>query len=100
MSREIIMLDSALPLVFDGNRAQCFVVKMRNTVTKARVKNVAPGVIYTFMFNQDGSGNHRFAWPQQCLNATAVNPSPFALTVVHFIGDANGNLDANMAATW
>lgn len=100
MSRTYQLLDSLNPLVFDGNVAVCFIVTMHNNVTTARVKNIAPGAMYTFVFYQDAQGGHVFLWPASCINASPVALEPGSSTVQSFIGTAEGNLQANLPATW
>lgn len=100
MTRFIAIFDSASPLVFDGTRAQCFVVVLHNTVMQARLKNIIPGLLYTFVLQQDSIGNHRFVWPQTCKQAMPVDPKPDAVTVQNFVGNSDGSLYANAAGTW
>jgi hypothetical protein len=90
---------NAVPLVFDGNLALCFLVEVVSATRDAIVKNIAPGAIYTFVFHQDAKG-HPFTWPASCLNASPVDTTPGATTVQNFVGNADGNLQANLPATW
>lgn len=96
--RQIARFDSTIPLVFDCSKAQFFIVLLRSSVTHARVKNITPGVLYTFEFIQQGGNS--FAWPSACRNATTVDPTPNSTTVQNFIGNTNGYMDANVAGTW
>lgn len=96
--RQIARFDSTIPLVFDCSRAQFFIVLLRSTVTQARVKNITPGVLYTFMFLQ--KGGHSFTWPEVCRNGMAIDPKADTTTIEHFIGNENGYMDANVAGTW
>lgn len=95
-----MLYGTASPPVFDGTLAECFIVLMTNDVENAKVKRIAPGVAYTFIFHQDGAGGYRFQWPNNCLNASPVDPTPGATTVQNFIGTTGGYLQANLAATW
>lgn len=98
MSRPYQIFDSSNLIVFDGNLAVCFIVNMTSDVDSARVKNIAPGCLYTFIFHQNGQGN-RFDWPGQCLNASPIDMTPGATTVQNFIGVTGGNLQANLPGT-
>lgn len=89
---------NTVPLVFDGNVALCFKVEIVSEVWDATVKNIAPGATYTFVLHQDAKG-HRFQWPDSCINASPVDMTPGAMTVQSFIGNQDGNLQANLPAT-
>lgn len=99
MSRPIQTLDSSDPVIFDGNVAVCFIVLMNSYVNNAKVRNIAPGVLYTMIFQQDADGNHEFVWPGSCLNAAAIDTKPGAFTVQNFIGNTGGSLQANLPGT-
>jgi hypothetical protein len=99
MSRNYMLYSSASPIVFDGTVAECFIIRLRNNVSSAKVKNIAPGVLYTFIFHQDARGGHAFAWPSTCRNATDVGRKPNQTSVHNFIGNDGGYLDANMPGT-
>lgn len=94
-----ILYSSALPMTFDCTLAQCFIVHMRNNVSTAKVKNVAPGVLYTFIFHQDSHGGHAFLWPSNCRNSADVGRDPNQTSVHNFIGNTGGYLDANVPRT-
>ena len=100
MSRPFELFDSESPIVFDGNKALCFIVSLHSSVTGARVKNIAPGARYTFIFHQDAAGQNTFAWPSQCVNGMLVDPAPNSTTVQNFIGTTGGNLLADIPGTW
>jgi hypothetical protein len=91
--------DSNSPLVFDGNEAQTFMVRLTSSVGSARVRNVNPGALYTFVITQDQAGGHSFTWPAQCRNAVRVNPEPNTTTTQNFVGRPGGIMDANAAGT-
>jgi hypothetical protein len=100
MSRPYVLLNSRIPLVFDGNQALCFIVAMNSNVTSAKVKNIAPGAMYTFVFHQNTTGHYAFAWPAQCLNAVMIDQDPQAVTVQNFIGLTGGRLLAVPSGAW
>ena len=100
MTRPYELFDSQSPMVFDGNRAVCFIVGLHSDVKTARVKNIAPGALYTFIFHQDAAGQNTFAWPSQCLNAPLVDPAPNSTTIQNFIGTTGGMLMADLPGTW
>ncbi len=93
-----LMLDSAIPLVFDGAQAQCFIVILRSTVLHSRTRNIVPGVRYTFIFRQ--SGGYSFAWPEVCRNAAPVDTTAGSTTVQNFIGNTDGYMDVHAVGTW
>jgi hypothetical protein len=73
---------------------------MVHTVMNARVRNIAPGVLYTMIFHQNGAGGHSFRWPAQCQNAGNIATAAYATTVQNFIGIAGGRMDGNIGPTW
>ena len=99
MSRPCLTVSSASPL-FDGNRAVCWFMTMRNDVTNARFKNIVPGVLYTFLFRQDNTGGRSFEWPPLCVNPIPIDQTPHAVTVQNFIGSTGGQLIANLPGTF
>jgi hypothetical protein len=90
-----MLYSSASPIIFDGTVAACFIVHLRNNVSTAKVRNIAPGVLYTFIFHQDAKGGHAFFWPSNCRNAADVGRGPGQISVHNFIGN-DGGLDANL----
>lgn len=98
--RQYQVLNSAMPVVFDGRVAPCFMLTLRNSVTNARVRWMTPGQVYTFIIYQDQFGHHRLLWPAECHNAGPVNTNPLSVTVQTFVGTENGELTANLAGTW
>jgi hypothetical protein len=99
MTRPYQIFDSSDPLVFDGNVAVCFIIQMNSYAKGARIRNIAPGVFYTFIFHQDGTGGHEFEWPGACLNAPAIGLDPNLSTVQNFIGVPGGYMQANIPGT-
>lgn len=87
-------------MLFDGLKAQCFVINLHNNVTGAQVRmmNIVPGVLYTFIFRQQGS--FTFEWPSLCRNTAPVDPEPGSTTVENFIGNTDGHMDADITGTW
>lgn len=100
MSRPFKIYDSVSPPLFDGNDALCFIVQLRSSVTNARVRNIAPGALYTFIIHQDATGGHSFVWPSECIDAAEVDMRKNTTTVQNFIGDTGGLLKADLAGTW
>jgi hypothetical protein len=86
-------------MVFDGTLAECFIVRLRNNVSTAKVKNIAPGVNYTFIFHQDAAGGHVFSWPSNCRNPSAVGREPGQTSVHNFIGNEGGTMEATLPRT-
>jgi hypothetical protein len=99
MNRPFLNIDSSGALLFDGLVAVCWFIHMKSDVINARVRNVSPGQLYTFVFTQDAVGGHRMTWPSNCVNAAPIDPAPNATTVQNLVSDANGFLYANVAAT-
>jgi hypothetical protein len=96
MSRPFQTLDSAGTLTFDGLQAVCWFVHMKSDVTQARVINISPGQLYTFVFQQDNAGRHRMVWPVNCQNAAPIDLAPNSTTVQNFIGNNNATMIANI----
>lgn len=99
MSRPTKTLGSDFP-IFDGNEALNWVVLMTSSVADARVKNIAPGARYTFVFIQNAVGGHTFQWPSNCLNPPPINIDPNGKTAALFIGTSEGNIAGNSPAIW
>jgi hypothetical protein len=101
MIRPVQTFDSRTPIVFDGNAAVVFIVYMLGSVEKPpRVRNITPGVLYTFVFVQDAEGGFTFAWPAQCTNGAAIDPAPNSITVQSMIGYTGGLLKGNIPGAW
>jgi hypothetical protein len=100
MKRPFENLDSGLPIVFDGLKAQAWFVFLHNPVQQARVQNISAGVLYTVAIEQDEVGSYEFVWPDACKNAMFVSPEPGAITTQNFIGLQDGTLIANLPGTW
>lgn len=100
MNRPFLNIESSGAILFDGLAAVCWFVNLRSDVANARVRNISPGQLYTFVITQDATGGHRFAWPSSCVNATTIDPKPNAITVQNFIGLPSDFMTANIAGTW
>jgi hypothetical protein len=100
MSRRVLQLESQHPIIFDGLKAEVWVITMRNNVDIAYMRNMMPGVFYTVNLQQDQFGGHRFTWPSGCFNAATIDPTPGSVTTQNFIADSQRQLFANMTATW
>ena len=98
MKRQYMLYSSASPIVFDGTLAVCFIISLRNNAT-AKVRNIVPGVLYTFIFHQDAHGGHAFFWPEQCRNSADVGREPNETSVHNYVGNEDGGLDANTFST-
>jgi hypothetical protein len=99
MNRPLKNVSSSVP-IFDASEAVCWVVEMANSVADAKIKNAAPGVLYTFVFIQNEVGGHTFTWPGNCLNPPPINTAPNGKTAANFIGAGGGTIASNTAATW
>lgn len=89
-------------VVFDGLRAVAWTVLMKNSVPASGVifKNIAPGQLYTFIFEQDAEGGHRFEWPQQVRNSMSIDPDPGAVSVQNYVASTGGVLFPNLPGAW
>lgn len=96
MNRPFQNIDSGGAVLFDGLVAVCWFIHMRTSITGARVANISPGQLYTFVFTQDASGGHTMTWPANCRNANQINLEPDSITVQNFIGNTSGILVANI----
>ena len=97
-----LMYSSQRPLFFDGLQAVVWKIAMQNSVSQsaAQIRNISPGVLYTFIFVQDAIGGHAFDWPPSCLNAPSIDPRPNAKTVQNLIGYTGGVLLAVPTGSW
>jgi hypothetical protein len=100
MNRPYKLFDTRKPLVFDGNQAVCFIMTLMNNVSGGRTKNIASGVLYTFVIYQNPEISYSFAWPDTCLNAIPVDQTPDSTTVQNFIGLTGGRLEAVPPGAW
>jgi hypothetical protein len=101
MNRKLLLLDSEDAMLLDGLAAVVWQIEMvRSVSTPPRVKNIIPGVLYTFIFRQDQAGQNTFIWPQTCENASAISLRPYSYTVQNFIGTLDGKLLAHLPATY
>jgi hypothetical protein len=101
MNRKLIKFDSAEAMVFDGLTAAVWQIEMVSSVNPAPpMRNIIPGVLYTFVFHQNQAGNNTFAWPSPCLNAAPISLGADTSTAQNFIGTADGKLLANIPATY
>jgi hypothetical protein len=102
MDRPYKVIDMTGVAVFDGFEAVTWKVLMRNSASAndVRVKNISPGQLYTFLFEQDGKGGHSFAWPPTVKNGMRINPEPFSVSRQNFIGSTGGVLLANIPGAW
>jgi hypothetical protein len=96
MNRPYLNIDSGGAILFDGLAAVCWFIHMRSNVTSARVTNIAPGELYTFVITQDATGGHVMNWPSNCINAAQIDPTPNSTTVQNFIGNTGAILFANI----
>ncbi len=99
MMRPIKTVSSDSP-VFDGNEAVVWIVNMTSHSADARLKNIAPGVLYTFVFVQNAAGGNTFAWPKGAINPPPINTRPNGTTTANFIGKGGGQIASNASATW
>jgi len=102
MERPYKIVDTASGLVIlDGLEAVAWKVLMKASVpaTGVLIKHIAPGQLYTFIFQQDDEGGHRFAWPATVHNPGTINRKPDAVSVQNYIGSTGGVLYANLPGT-
>ena len=90
---------SAFP-VFDGSLGREFEFTLMGAVTSATVRNLTPGVRYTFAIAQNSVGGQTFPWPANVLGATAVHGAPSARTVRVFLCGADLRLYPVTAGTY
>jgi hypothetical protein len=101
MKRTFLKLEGREGMLFDGNVAVCWQIVMTRSLTvPPRMRNITPGVLYTFIFEQDSAGGNTFAWPLGCENATPIDLKPNSYTVQNFIGRNGGILSANIPASY
>lgn len=98
--RNYLYIEAQENMLFDGLEAESWHIALGTNVHTARVKNISPGQLYTFLFEQDYAGSHTFTWPPACTNATAISMDPDAITIQNFIGDTGGILRAHVPGTW
>lgn len=102
MKNNLIIMDTSGVLTFDGLEGVAWKVFMRHNVAQrgVRIINVAPGQLYTFIFQQDGNGKHTMQWPSQAIGGAQVDLNPDATSVQNFIGDVGGRIRAVMPGAW
>jgi hypothetical protein len=97
--RNVLQIDAVDNMVFDGLQAVCWIIALNIDLTAARVRNISPGQLYTFIIRQGNQGN-TFVWPSACVNAIPVDRNPHSTTIQNFIGDTGGILRAHLPGTW
>jgi hypothetical protein len=81
---------------FDLTLGSCFRIVLDENVTAVAFNSPLPGLLYTFIVVQDGTGGRTFAWPDIALNpVTPVNPVANGKTVWTAICDEDGTLMSN-----
>jgi hypothetical protein len=100
MKRTPISIISRSIVTIDGNVADTYFIAMNSSVPSVVLKNIRPGHKYVFLFSQDATGGHTFAWPNTVSNETPLDPYPNTLTVQCFIGDLGNNLLTNAPGAW
>jgi hypothetical protein len=99
MNRPFQNIESGGAVLFDGLVAVCWFIHMRSNIASARVQNISPGQMYSFVFTQDAVGGHTINWPVNCVNAGPIDPQPNSITVQNFIGNTGGIMLANITPT-
>lgn len=90
-------LDSRSAMTLDCLETQCFTIMLRSNVNQMRVKNICPGVTYTFIIHQ--TGEYKFTWPSVCINGPDIRPIANSVTVANFIGLNDGTMQADSPGT-
>lgn len=102
MERPYKVIDTTGVAIIDGLEAVTWKILMRNSVSAndIRVKNISPGQLYTFIFEQDAKGGHNFAWPEGVKNGMRIDPEPNSVSVQNYTGSTGGVLIANIPGAW
>jgi hypothetical protein len=83
----------------DLSAATAFLFELAGDMT-VTFTNVTPGNLYTFIVQQDATGDHKLTWANAVLNATAVNQLPNGMTIQTFVASADENLYPVGAGTY
>lgn len=97
---ELLAVGAADNMNFPGDTFSSFVTVLPGDVTNPTISGMVPGNLYTFIIHQDATGGHRFFWPANVYNATAIDPEANSTTIQTFVADENGTLSAIAPGTW
>jgi hypothetical protein len=85
----LILPFSATP-DFPGDQYLSWAITLTGDVTSSSLSGIAMGNLYTFVIQQDSTGNRIFTWPLGVQNAMAVDPAPNSISIQTFIALASG----------
>jgi len=87
------------PLLVNAYDGNVFRIVLSVSVNDVRMRNVSPGLLYTFIIRQTGSPN-TFQWPATVRGGMMICRRPHSTSVQTFIGRTGGDLLAITAGTW
>lgn len=102
ISNQLLIVPWSETPMFDGSAFTAWQITLAGTTDGAQLENLYPGNLYTFIIQQDGTGNHLFYWPSsgspagpgRTFNGAAINMEPNAITIQTFVCDSAHNLYA------
>ena len=97
---KLVILFPDTPLVFDGNAGTTFELWLSASVTATSLKNLSPGILYTFIIRQVGTGKHRFTWPANCYGGMTIDPKAGSVSTQTFVCKPGAGLFAIMPGGW
>ena len=90
---------SATP-AFNLSSATNFSLTLTGAVSSSPTSNIEQGVVYSFLFIQDGTGGRTFSWPTTVKTTAPLNLAANGRTVCQFLAAADGNLYPQGVCAW
>lgn len=85
ITNQLLIVPWSNPINFPGDVYTAFKVILAGDITSSTISDTVQGNLYTFLIQQDATGNHAFTWPPNVLNPSPINPNPTGFTVQTFV---------------
>ena len=97
---ELLTILASNDMVFPGGEYTAFYTQLTGDVLLPTIQDMVPGNLYTFIIQQDATGNHQFVWPTNVFNGNTIYNLPSWLTFQTFVCTSTGTLYAIAPATY
>lgn len=85
LTNQLLIVPWSATPEFPGDELATWRITLTGDVTSSTAPDTLQGNLYTFIILQDSVGDHAFAFPPNCVNATPVNPTPNGITIQTFV---------------
>lgn len=96
----MINVPYATSQTFDGAASSGFYTLLTGNVSTTSLINTNVGQLFTFVIQQDGTGNRTFPWPANLLYAQPICPQPNSYSVQQWVVIPNGLIVPVNAPIW